>query len=71
MTKKKKTRYVYEGEYVAAVEVEILQDETGWSAYLSVNDAYKLDDVRDALRRRDFAAATLHGEVYRMVPVES
>jgi len=37
----------------AEVDVELLEDETGWSPYISLEDAYKLDDVRDALRRRD------------------
>ena len=53
MKQRKKSKYIHEGRYVAEVEVELLEDETGWSPYLSVEDAYKLDEVRDALRRRD------------------
>ena len=41
------------------MDVELLEDETEWSPYLSVRDASKLDDVRDALRRGDIAAAKL------------
>jgi hypothetical protein len=52
-----KTRHhaklIYEGNYVAKVDVELIDAGTGWSPYLSLNDAYKLDDVRDALRRGD------------------
>ena len=48
---------VHEGQYVAEVEVEVLDTDTGWSPYLSVEDAYKLDDVRSALRRGDLKAA--------------
>ena len=69
MKKRKKTKYVHEGQYVAEVDVELLEDETGWSPYLSVEDAYKLDDVRDALRRGDIGAATKYGRIYELRPV--
>ena len=64
--KKRKTKYVREGEYVAAVEVELLQDDTGWAPYLSLEDAYRLDDVRDALRRGDLKTAGRYGAVYHL-----
>ena len=49
--KKHHTKLVHEGQYVAEVDVELLDTGEGWSPYLSLEDAYKLDDVRDALRR--------------------
>jgi hypothetical protein len=49
---------VREGKYVAEVDVELLENETGWSPYLSLDDAYKLEDVREALRRGDITAAS-------------
>ena len=57
MSKRHRVKYVHEGRYVAEVDVELLEDEMEWSPYLSVVDAYKLDDVRVALKRGDFAAA--------------
>ncbi|MFA7388466.1 MAG: hypothetical protein WCZ87_12510 [Thiohalobacteraceae bacterium] len=69
MKQRKKSKYVHEGQYVAEVDVELLEDETGWSPYLSVEDAYKLDDVRDALRRGDLASAAKYGRVYELRPV--
>lgn len=69
MKQRKKSKYVHEGQYVAAVDVELLEDETGWSPYLSVEDAYKLDDVRDALRRGDLESAAKYGRVYELRPV--
>ena len=69
MKKRKKTKYVHEGQYVAEVDVELLEDETDWSPYLSVEDAYKLDDVRDALRRGDIGAAKKYGRIYELRPV--
>ncbi len=35
----------------------------------SLEDAYKLDDVRESLRQGNVKAAALHGKVYTMIPV--
>ena len=69
MRRRKKTKYVHEGRYVAEVEVELIEDDTGWSPYLSFEDAYRLDDVRDALRRGDLESAARYGRVYELRPV--
>jgi len=69
MKQRKKLKYVHEGQYVAEVDVELLEDETGWSPYISLEDAYKLDDVRDALRRRDLESAAKYGRIYELRPV--
>ena len=53
MKKKHRTKIVHEGKYVAEVDVELLETEDDWSPYLSLEDAYKLDDVRAALRKDD------------------
>jgi hypothetical protein len=64
-----KTKYVHEGQYVAEVEVALIEDETEWSPYLSIKDAYKLDDVRDALRQGDLDSAARYGRIYELRPV--
>ncbi|MBW2299884.1 MAG: hypothetical protein JRF46_06275 [Deltaproteobacteria bacterium] len=69
MRQRKKTKYVHEGRYVAEVEVKLIEDDTGWSPYLSVDDAHKLDGVRDALRRGDLESAARYGRVYELRPV--
>jgi hypothetical protein len=69
MTTRKRTKIVREGKYVAEVDVELLEDETGWSPYLSLDDAYKLDDVREALRRGDITAALRSSRVFSLTPV--
>jgi hypothetical protein len=69
MTQRNKTKYVHEGRYVAEVEVSLIEDETQWSPYLSVEEAYKLDDVRAALRQGDLEAAARYGRIYEMRPV--
>ncbi len=63
-------KLVREGDLVAEVEVSLLQADGGWAPYLSLDDAYKLDDVRDALRTGDVKrAAQLATRVYRLTPV--
>ncbi len=69
MNRRKKTKYVHEGQYVAEVDVELIEDETEWSPYLSIDDAYKLDDVRKALRDGDLQAASKYARLYELRPV--
>ncbi len=51
MNKTDRTKLVHEGNYIAEVDVELLEEPEGWSPYFSLEDAYRLDDVREALRR--------------------
>lgn len=69
MNKRRKTKLVHEGQYVAEVDVEVIEDETGWSPYLSIEDAYKLDNVRNALRRGDLKGAAGLARVFMLTPV--
>lgn len=69
MTRKRKTKYVHGGHFVAEVEVEVIEDDTSWSPYLSVADATRLDRVREALRNGDLEIAASLGRVYRLEPV--
>jgi hypothetical protein len=69
MKERKKSKYVHEGQYVAEVEVVLVEDETSWSPYLRVEDAYKLDNVREALRRGDLESAAKFGRIYELHPV--
>ncbi len=69
MKKRSRTKLVQEGKYVAEVDVEVMEMEDGWSPYLSLEEAYKLDDVREALRRGDVKAASRYGRVFALTPV--
>ena len=69
MSKKKWTKFVHEGNYVAEVDVELLENPEGWSPYLSLEDAYRLDDVREALRRGDVNTAAKNSRVFSLTPV--
>jgi hypothetical protein len=69
MTKKHTSKLVHLGDYVAEVDVELLYTDDDWSPYLSVADARKLDDVREALREKDFATAVKLARVYKLSPL--
>mgnify|MGYP003481906597 CR=1 FL=1 len=70
MSTKPTTRLVREGDFAAEVDVELIEAEGGWAPYLSLDDAYRLDEVRQALRSGDVQLATrLASRVYRLLPV--
>ncbi len=69
MTKRRHTKLVHEGQYVAEVDIELVDTEEGWSPYLSLEDAQKLDDVRQALRQEDVKTATKLARVFTLTPV--
>jgi len=69
MTKRLTTKLVHVGEYAAEVEVEMIYTDEGWSPYLSLDDAMKLDDVREALQRKDFETALKISRVYTLSPL--
>lgn len=69
MNAKHYAKLVHEGEYVAEVDVELIYTDEGWSPYLSLEDAYKLDEVREALRQGDVKSASRLAKVYTLTPV--
>lgn len=70
MTTRRHTQLVREGRYVAEVTVDLMDAEGGWAPYLSLEDAYKLDDIREALRNGDLSAAARLGRVFELTPVK-
>jgi hypothetical protein len=71
MNKRRHTKLVREGQYAAEVEVELIETADGWSPYLSLDDAHKLDDVREALRHGDIQAASRLARVFSLTPVSA
>ena len=69
MKTRRHTKLVREGQYAAEVDVELIEADNGWSPYLSIDDARKLDAVREALRRGDVLTASRHARVYSLTPV--
>ena len=58
-------------DYAAEVEVELIDGDAGWAPYLSVSDADKLDDVREALECGDLERASQFARVFRLTPIEA
>ena len=71
MNKRRHTKLVREGAYAAEVEVELIEAEGGWAPYLSLDDAHKLDEVREALRRGDVRTASRLARVFRLTPLSA
>jgi hypothetical protein len=69
MKQKYRTKLVHEGKYVAEVDVVLYESEEGWSPYLSLDDACKLDKVRDALHKGDIEMAMGLSRVFSLTPV--
>ena len=68
---RKTIKLIREGKYAAEVPVDLIKEEGGWSPYLSVADATKLDAVRKALRAGDIATAAKHGRVFELHPLSA
>ncbi len=66
MRTRKHTKRVRECRYVAEVEAHLMESEDSWAPYLPLEDAYKLDDGREALRRGDIEAAAKPGRIYAL-----
>ena len=70
MSSKPTKKLVREGDLVAEVVVDLIEAESGWTPYLSLDDAYKLHDIREALRAGDITRASrLGSRIYRLTPV--
>jgi hypothetical protein len=51
-TIRKTVKLVRHDDYLVEVPVELIEDDTGWSPYLSAEDGLRLDAARLALRPR-------------------
>ena len=60
---------VHEGRYAAEVDVALIETDSEWSPYFSLEDIEKLDAVRLALRSGDLKAAAKLGRVFELKPV--
>jgi hypothetical protein len=69
MIKRHHIKLIHEGQYIAEVDVELLENDNGWSPYLSVEDANKLDTVRDALKVGDIKKASQSARIFSLIPV--
>jgi len=71
MSTKRRVKFVHEGQYAAVVEVNWIEADSGWPPYLSLEDAEKLDELREALRKGDLKRASQLGRVYQLTPLSA
>jgi hypothetical protein len=64
-----KKKLVHEGDYVAEVEVQLIEDDSGWSPYLTLEDTERLDQVREAVRTGNVTEAAKLARVFHLTPV--
>ena len=69
MTRRQRTKLIHEGQYAAEVDVELIESEGGWAPYLSLEDAQKLDAVREALRQGEIKRASQLARIFKLTPV--
>jgi hypothetical protein len=69
MNRHRSTKLIHEGRYIAEVEVDLIYQDEGWSPYLSLDDAYKLDDIRVTLRQGDLKSAAKFAKIYTLTPI--
>ncbi|MGB0084139.1 MAG: hypothetical protein WBP94_02035 [Rhodomicrobiaceae bacterium] len=71
MNKRHSIKLLREGRYLAEVSVELLEDESGWSPYLSLADIQKLEAIRSALKTGNVRDAGKLARVYEITPLAS
>jgi hypothetical protein len=69
MSVARRTKFVHEGKYAVAIDVERIEFDTAWAPYLSLEDAQKLDEAREALRKGDLKRAGQLGRLYELTPL--
>jgi hypothetical protein len=69
MTKRKNTKIVREGDYLAEIDIELIDSGEGWAPFLSLEDAQKLDEVREALRLGDIETAAKKAKIFILKPI--
>ncbi len=62
-------KLVQVGDYLAEVEVTLIEEEGAWGPYVSPEDAFRIDDVREALKIGDLDKASEIGRVYKLTPI--
>lgn len=70
MANKYRTKFIHEGDYVAKVDVQLIQTDENCSPSLSLEDICKLDEVRNLLRKGDLKKAAKLARVFTLTPVD-
>jgi len=64
-------KLIKEGQYLVEVCVNLIEDETAWSPYLTPADVKRLDAARVALKQGDLEGAKKYGRVFELLPISA
>ena len=69
MHTRKQKKFLIEGNYVAEIEVNVIDSDKGWAPYISLEDALKMDKIRKALKKGDLKSIKNLAKIYKLSPV--
>ena len=61
---------VYGDGYVPEVDISLIDTDQGWTPCITMEDAYKIDEVRESLRKCDIERISKMAWVFTLTPVE-
>ncbi len=65
MHSRQHTKMIHEGKYIAEMKVTLINTtDDDWAPYLSLEDALRIDSVREALRNSDIKTAKKSAKIY-------
>lgn len=64
-------KLIRDEDLVAEVAVELGDADEPWGPTISLDDAKKIDEVREAMRQRDYEKVRAVGRLYRLVPIDT
>ena len=71
VTKRRTVKLIHQGKYAAEVEIELLDSPEGWSPYLGLEEAKKLDRIRRLLADEAIDEAKKLAKIYLLQPIEA
>jgi Asp-tRNA(Asn)/Glu-tRNA(Gln) amidotransferase C subunit len=63
-------KMIHVGDYMAEVDVALEESTDDWGPYIALQDALRVDEVREALQRGDIVAASKQASVFEISPVQ-
>lgn len=69
MNTKTQTKLIRQGNYIAEIDITLTYTDSDWSPYLSLQEAQKLDHLRQALQQDDLKAAGQLARIYQLTAI--
>ncbi len=66
---RRQEKFIHVGNFVAKVELDLVNSEDSRFPCLSFADAQRLDKIRIALQKGDIKAAAQNAQIFQLTPV--